>query len=357
MVTDADLSVLNRITELFRSQSATELVKNSLTAAHRQFFEREDDGAQAAVRTSREVIGQDDPYFLFVNFLEPHLPYEPPEHLQREFMPDSISDQDIDEVNQDGRAYNVRNVEMSDRDFDILERLYDAEIRYVDDRIQEILNKIESSDQDTIVIIMGDHGENIGDHGLMTHNYSIHDTLLHVPLIIQSPEIFEDGETVHERISSLDIPTTVMDILSEFGISDDEFKRQQSGISLRNVPEESIDRHVVSEYLNPIPPIEKMESLCENPDFDVSIYDRTLRATYSGDFKLIRGSDGTKDLYDVSGGAEKIEENGAAKRDMVKGLETQLSTWIDRHERQDQSEVQSDHEEEIEERLGELGYL
>ena len=39
----------------------------------------------------------------------------------------------------------------------------------------------------TLLIITSDHGENIGDHGLMSHAYSLHDTLIHVPLIVRYP--------------------------------------------------------------------------------------------------------------------------------------------------------------------------
>ena len=45
----------------------------------------------------------------------------------------------------------------------------------------------------TLLIITSDHGENIGDHGLMSHAYSLHDTLIHVPLIVRYPELFPPG--------------------------------------------------------------------------------------------------------------------------------------------------------------------
>lgn len=353
VLTDQSRSVPDRLVTLLSEQSVSSFIRNGMNAAYRQLDLWDDDGAKAAVSKSRKIISEDQPYFLFVNFLEPHLPYEPPESHKRKFIPEEISDTEVDDVNQDAREYNVRNVEMDEFDFDVLERLYDAEIRYVDERIGEIVNALkETGDWDeTLLFILGDHGENIGDHGLMSHNYSIHETLTRVPLIAHFPEHIGGVTDTDSRVSTLDIPATIADILPD--VPSTEFNENQTGFSLLD-PEDS--RPIVAEYLNPVPPVEKMEKRCENSEFDVSIYGRKLRAIYKDGYKFVWGSDGTRVLYKVTEDRDEKTNLMQMKPEKASELESHLEEWVTQHN----GEASGKHEniqENIEEKLEDLGYL
>ncbi|WP_435079425.1 sulfatase [Halococcus sp. AFM35] len=354
VLTDQSRSVPDRLATLLSEQSAPSLIKNGMNAAYRQFDFRDDDGGKTAVSKSRSLIGVDQPYLLFVNFLEPHLPYEPPESHRREFIPEHVTDAEVEDINQNAREYNVRNVEMDDSDFDVLERLYDAEIKYTDERINEIVNALKQTGdwEDTVLFILGDHGENIGNHQLMSHNYSIHETLTKVPLVTHFPEHLGAVSGADLRTSTLDIPATITDILPD--IDGAEFEEVQVGTSLLDSDD---NRAIVTEYLNPVPPVEKMEKRCENPKFDVSVYDRRLRAIYADSYKFVRGSDETRALYDVVEDRDEAENVIDDNPEKASDLETRLNRWIERHKQQSFEESDGRIQGNVEEKLEDLGYL
>ncbi|WP_255150135.1 sulfatase [Halorarius halobius] len=355
-VTDSGNSLPERVSSILSSQSPLEIARNGMTAAYRQFVDRDDDGARKAVNKAHEVIGQSNPYFMFINFLEPHLPFEPPEDCRRKFIPDHVTENRLELLNQDATAYNIRNVEMEQSDFDFLERLYDAEIFHVDRQICRILDYLDQTGQrdNTIIIVLGDHGENIGDHGLMAHHYSIHETLTHIPLIIHYPGVFDGGDIIESRVSSLDVPATLVEILSDYGINDDSFQAQQKGTPLHY--ESLTERTIVSEYLNPMPPISRLREKSENGDFDVSQYDRQLRAVYDDEYKLVRGTDGYQALYDLS--ENPHESKNIIETSPLKSteLEEMLDKWVKSIQPECASLTDSTNEQ-LEDRLSNLGYL
>ncbi|WP_435196357.1 sulfatase [Natronomonas sp. EA1] len=355
-LTDSRRSIPERAYALLSNQSLTELARNSITATHRHFVDEDDDGARKAVEHASETIGQPDPYFLFINFLEPHLPFKPPTDCRRRFIPDDVSDDRLESINQDATAYNIRNVEMNATEFDILERLYDAEIYHVDRQIKRILTLLEESSQleNTIVIVLGDHGENIGDHGLMAHHYSVHETLTHVPLIVNYPGVFDGGEVVNDRVSSLDVPATIERLMANQRKCNKTFKSQQHGVPLQNRNESQ--RRIFSEYLNPMPPIKRLREKSENPAFDVSKYDRQLRAIYVDNLKFVTGTDGHRALYDLSTDSEESENIMNERPERAKELEQVIEEWIKANS-SELNQPMASPGETVQERLGDLGYL
>lgn len=353
-LTDQSKSLSDRLTTVLSEQSVPSLIKNSMNAAYRQLDLRDDDGGKTAVSKSRQLIGGDGPYLLFVNFLEPHLPYEPPESHRREFIPERVTDSEVDAVNQNAREYNVRNVEMDASDFDILERLYDAELKYADERIAEIVDALQQTGdwKDTVLFILGDHGENIGNHQLMSHNYSLHETLTRVPLVAHFPEYLKPVPDTESRMSTLDIPATVTDMLPD--VDGAAFEEVQVGTSLLTADD---GRPIVAEYLNPVPPVEKLEERCENPEFDVSVYDRRLRAIYVDGYKFLRGSDGTRALYDVVEDRDETETLLEDNPEQAADLESRLDGWKECLEPRGMDEDDGRVQENVEEQLEDLGYL
>jgi len=103
---------------------------------------------------------------LFVNYLEPHLEYRPPEEFAEQFLPEGISYDEAMDIPQDAWRYIAGKAELSDRDFDVLRSLYRAEITYLDHRIDELKQLLETHGEweDTVFVVTGDHSENIGDH-------------------------------------------------------------------------------------------------------------------------------------------------------------------------------------------------
>jgi arylsulfatase A-like enzyme len=122
-------------------------------------------------------------FFVFINYSEAHVPYWPPRSFARRFLgPLNIGFSEAQRVNQDPLRHITGAVQMGERDFAVLRALYDAEIAYLDTRLGELfgyLSKQGLLDQ-TLVIVTADHGENFGDHGLMSHKWCLYDSILRV---------------------------------------------------------------------------------------------------------------------------------------------------------------------------------
>ena len=65
----------------------------------------------------------------------------------------------------------------------------------------------------TIVVVMGDHGESLGDHGEGTHGFFVYDSVLHVPLLIRAPYDAMRGRRVADVVRSVDVQPTLLDLL------------------------------------------------------------------------------------------------------------------------------------------------
>lgn len=119
------------------------------------------------------------PWFLWVHCFDPHQRYEPPEPFLSRFKDD----------------------------------LYSGEVAYVDFALGELFRELRARglEDKTVVILTGDHGESLGEHGESTHGYFAYNSTLWVPLIISAPGV-KSGES-RETVCHADIFPTVCDLL------------------------------------------------------------------------------------------------------------------------------------------------
>ena len=91
-------------------------------------------------------------------------------------------------------------------------RLYDAAVRYTDEQIARIMHALYESGQknNTLVVIAGDHGEEIGEHGDFSHRFRLYDESIHVPLIFYHPDVKENG--IDTLIDLRDLAPTILDL-------------------------------------------------------------------------------------------------------------------------------------------------
>ena len=159
------------------------------------------------------------PFFLFINYFNAHVPYNPPKPFRNKFV---ISDSTIDKKKikyiATGRVKPdlLRNkVSVSKKEWDIVKSLYDGEIAYLDHRIGELVKFLEDEGllHDTFLIITSDHGEYFGEHKLAGHVTSLYNEVLHVPLIMVYPRENFNGLQVSHLVSTIDIFSTIMNLL------------------------------------------------------------------------------------------------------------------------------------------------
>jgi arylsulfatase A-like enzyme len=333
-------------------------VANVANALYGQFLRnRGDDGAK---RTNEWIAdwldGRDEsrPFFLFINYLEPHLKYRPPEEYAERFLPDGVAYDEAMEVPQDAWGYIAGTIEMSVQDFEILRALYRAEIAYLDERIGELRRRLEAAGEweDTVFVVTADHGENIGDHGLMDHQYALYDTLLHVPLIIQDGP-FTGGRTVDDLVQLTDLGPTLLDTVD---IDASEFRAQAQGQSFHPDHDTDSREFAIAEYLAPQPSMEALKKRVGTLPDDVRRYDRSLRSVRDDGWKLIRGSDGSTELYHVADEPDERTDRSAEDPEQVERLGSALDDWLGSFEHADTA-GEVDMRDDTKQRLEDLGYL
>jgi arylsulfatase A-like enzyme/Tfp pilus assembly protein PilF len=120
-------------------------------------------------------------FFAWVHFYDAHSPYDPPEPYRTRFS----------------------------------NRPYSGEVAFVDSRVGRLMTFLEQRHllEKTIVVIVGDHGESLGEHGESTHGFFVYQSVLHVPFAILAPFDPMHGRRVGGTVRSIDLAPTVLELL------------------------------------------------------------------------------------------------------------------------------------------------
>jgi len=146
------------------------------------------------------------PFFVFLNYFDAHDPYVPPSPFRERF---ALAPDDSDPKGDGGdRIPSVSRGE------DNLRGAYDALIASLDDATRHLFDGLAQRGllDSTIVIIVSDHGEMFGEHGLYRHMNGLYLELLQVPLLIRYPASVPQGEVVETPVSLRDIPRTALSL-------------------------------------------------------------------------------------------------------------------------------------------------
>ncbi len=169
-------------------------------------------------RDRRRVTRRDvRPVFLFVNLMESHLPYA--------FDAESVTAVRGEDAVEGARkaAGAVGIVEAFDfllgqravaaETIRGLDAAYDGALRRDDRATGEILDLLREDGLlgGAFVAVCGDHGENLGEHGELSHLMSVHETVLHVPLVVRWPGHFDGGAVVDEQVRLQDLYPTFLE--------------------------------------------------------------------------------------------------------------------------------------------------
>ncbi|MGD9494946.1 MAG: sulfatase-like hydrolase/transferase [Armatimonadota bacterium] len=258
----------------------------------------------------------DTPRFVFLNYLEAHLPYAMVPPFYRISMPDAHLVRRALRLNQDPRLHTATGAGMGPEEFELLGRRYDAAVHYLDFRLGEALQIIQAvGDLDrSLVIVTSDHGENLGDHGLMDHQYCVYDSLLRVPLAVKWP-----GEARTERVST---PVESVDLYGCV-LSVAELSNQSPlGPGARAADRA---RPTYAAYASPLP--DMLPWLDRYPSFDVSAYDHDLLSIRCEEMKLIVSSRGGRELYDTVADPGETTDLSARMPELTERLHQSLNRW------------------------------
>ena len=239
----------------------------------------------------RQSRGEDRPFFLFCNYIEPHIEYDPPRDYAEQFL-SSAEIAEATQLRQDPRAFDVGEYDLSDRECALLRGLYRGELAYVDAKIGALRESLQETGQweNTIFVVLGDHGENIGEYGFFGHQYNLHETVVHVPLILSGGP-FVDGGQFEEYVQLLDLVPTLLDATE---IPASKLAMQAQGQSFHPDATAPPRQAVYAEHIQPQPSIESLEARFGDLPERVQAFDRSLRSIRTDGTTYIRGSDGSR---------------------------------------------------------------
>lgn len=274
--------------------------KGSLAAAR---VERE---AREVFAEAREWLDEnaDETFFVFVHLYDPHLPYRPPS------------------------PYALRHHG----------RPYDGEIAYLDFEFGRFIDYLDREQlrDNTLIVVFGDHGESLGEHGIEGHSAFIYETMTWVPLLMSCPGLLPSGEVIDAQVRLVDVLPTILDIL---GI---DAPPSVQGATLlpcalgRERPPD-LPAYIESRHLNDL--------------FGWS----PLLGVETGRWKYVRAP--TPELYDLASDPGELENVHAAHPDVVAELDGLLLGFLTGSERAAASREAEDLDSAMIEKLASLGYF
>jgi arylsulfatase A-like enzyme len=231
----------------------------------------------------------DQPLFLYVHDNEPHVPYRPlPEYRELFSAPPEGSAAEIPASADDAKGLGEARL------------LYRAAIRATSDRFGTLLDALREAGryEDALIVLVGDHGEEFGDHGRILHGQTLYQEQLHVPLVIKPPSGAAPVGAVAAAVSLEDVAPTVLALL---GLP------APSSMAGRRLPfpgEKLSDRGTLVSEL----------------DFDGHRAESAIRWPW----KYLRMQGESERLFDLAADPEEREDRAASRADVVAQLRTAL---------------------------------
>jgi arylsulfatase A-like enzyme len=273
-------------------------------------------------------VESEAPFFLFLNYMDTHGPYVPPEP-----WPDHYPGR-LDFL-LDPRHSVLRG----ERDLTPLEAghyraLYDGAVSYVDSQIGDLLHHLVGWGlmDDTMVVVTSDHGEFFGEHRLFEHAIGPYEPVHRVPLLVRFPRGIRRG-TVDHRVQLIDIVPTVLDAL---------------GLPVPN----DLDGEVLPSITHPIV-VEQAPNLLAGRRYGRGL-GRGYRALYEQSWKLVAFDDESVLLFDLDSDPGEYHDQAASRPDRASAMHARLREFSAANRPQQASSPLS---EEAAARLRAVGYL
>jgi len=192
----------------------------------------------------------DKPFFLYIHNIEPHDPFVAPQRLIEQFG--EVSPEQCREIGTRLLDYRtltrvdfklgnpLGTTDNTEEQVAALERiaefrseidvLYDAAVRFSDERVGQVVHALKQYGfwDNTLFLLLADHGEELGEHGGWQHDQSVYEELVHVPLIVRRPRSVGAGGRINSVVSLVDVMPTILDFA---GLT--EGCSNCSGVSLR----------------------------------------------------------------------------------------------------------------------------
>jgi choline-sulfatase len=267
----------------------------------------------ASEYVASDVIGwldrrpQDQPFFLYVHTIDPHVPYRPREPFLGTYG-DAAYRGPVTFRRDATLLEKIKTGKLRLRPADKahLEALYDGEISYHDVHFTAILDALEERGlaDDTLVIVTSDHGEEFWDHGSVGHGHNMYDELLRVPFLIRLPGV-AGGTSIRTHVGLVDVVPTVLDALG------------------MPIPEDVAGRSL-------LPLLEGRQPTV--PPATVSAFLDNWRSVAVDDLKLLQRADVEGRLYDLTTDAAEQEDVAADRPISLRHARAALGLSLQDHD-------------------------
>jgi arylsulfatase A-like enzyme len=286
----------------------------------------------AAAEHLRPPAPGDQPLFLYLHYIDPHGPYQPPPTWRRRFATGAPDKEWVRKGNPnpigDWLYKGKPHPGFTPQDLQHLKDLYDEEIGFVDSQLGALFGRLRRSGllESSLVILAADHGEEFLEHGDVKHCRNLFDTSLHVPLVVRVPG--GAARVVASPVQNLDLVPTVLDYLGiESGI---KTAGAFAGRSLRAAIEGKAE-----------------------PEIQYALQG-SLRSAAEGRYKLIEDlATGKQALYDLKADPGETKDVLTAERRAYAPLRDALAKWLARNE----GKGAADASRAAQEKLRSLGYI
>jgi arylsulfatase A-like enzyme len=221
----------------------------------------------------------DRPFFAFLNYFDAHQPYLPPAPYDTLWGP----------VHSDGYPHRAEPPTPDHpgwRESDLVPARndYNRATAYLDAQIGAMLDELgrRGLRENTIIVLVGDHGEEFAEHGVVEHGGSLYRQAIQVPLVITAPDRVPAGLRVARPVSTRELPATVLELL---------------GISETPMPGRSLSRTWRGDTTSADTLVTELGFAANLAEW-IPVSRGTMRSVVVDGFHYIRMGDGTEELYD-----------------------------------------------------------
>jgi uncharacterized sulfatase len=322
---------------------------------------------ERSVRHIRHFLQQRDgksaerpPLFLFINLMETHLPFWPPQSWIDQVAPwlrdDPAARADMRRWNREAYRWAAPlEAPLPEREARLLSDLYDAEVAYQDSYLGGLLTQLQQrpGSANTLTIIVSDHGDGLGEHNFVGHAFVAYDELVHVPLILHWPEQIAPGSSVPDAVSTRRVFHTIAEAAGGPSADSLSLLRTLTGPD----PEQG---HAFAEIW---PPANFVSALAHRQPWLLARYrcDALRRAVVRDNFKLIQVAGNAEEVYDLH--LDAAETDNRINQPALQPLQLALNARLDAFTKSaeaaqgDPADTFALHDEQLLAHLRGLGYI
>jgi arylsulfatase A-like enzyme len=293
-----------------------------------------------------------EPFYGFIHLMDTHTPYTPPDELVEE----CLKTRTYDELGTSAYDADVRNPWLTgcvdDWEVDDIGEItarYDGAVKHADRQIGRLLNWLDDEGlrDDTLVVVLADHGELLGEHGVYFDHHCLYDPAIRIPLVVHAPDI--DPATVEKFVQITDIMPTVLDYLS-FGKEADADGRSLRPLMTGNPDSWDARDFVIAEEAN----TQRKRTIRTSEYKLITTIGKNAPCRYC---ETVHAK--ATELYELAGDPDETDNVAAENPDLVDDLSEALEEVASEFETPDVDnlgDIKYEDEEELEEQLRALGY-